>query len=63
MNDYLCKCNNCGDTFIDTNPKTGAVKLNSDRVSKELELIKISENTFIHGCPNCRTDEYITDLP
>ena len=65
----LCYCNNCGSYLIDENPKDDAVKYNVDIADGSLvQLVDLSDDNISHdihyfwGCPNCRTDEYLTDV-
>ena len=51
---YLCKCNMCDVSYIDTNPQTDAV----------IQFIKNDTLELVdHKCPKCGVDDYLTDLP
>ena len=55
--EYICKCNNCDSLLIDNNPQVGAKQYDVDSLSLN-ELISIED---MRACPNCKTDEYLTD--
>jgi Zn finger protein HypA/HybF involved in hydrogenase expression len=59
----LCKCNNCETVLFDENPQVGAKKHDtSNRVDvKSMKYVQTEEESF-WACPNCETDEYLTDL-
>ncbi len=57
----LCKCNQCGQVHIDTNPQ-----INAKFWEIETEMYKELQNNpkFIssqHFCPSCNTDDYLSD--
>lgn len=59
--EYLCKCNNCGNILFDENPQVNATK--SEIVGTELSMVQISDgDELFWSCPNCLTDEYLTDI-
>jgi len=65
----LCLCNNCGSYLIDHNPKIGAKTYNESCADGELkQFTDLSGYNISHdiqyfwGCPNCQTDEYLTDI-
>jgi hypothetical protein len=47
----ICMCNNCDELFFDTNPQVGAKKFNITGLQTLID----------HKCPNCKTDDYLTD--
>jgi hypothetical protein len=49
----LCKCNNCENVFIDTNPQVDSVVFQHHFQLKEL---------VDHQCPECGTDAYLVDI-
>ena len=51
--EHICKCNNCDNLYLDTNPQTNAKKFDVDSLGLD-ELID-------HKCPKCKTDGYLTD--
>lgn len=55
--EHICKCNNCGGLFLDTNPQTNAKKFDVDKLSLD-ELESIDD---MRACPVCRTDEFLSD--
>jgi uncharacterized C2H2 Zn-finger protein len=59
----LCKCNNCDIVLFDENPQVGAKKHDtSKRVDvKNMKYVQAEGESF-WACPNCETDEYLTDL-
>lgn len=58
----LCKCNNCGGIFEDTNPSDESFEFPDLLMSyQELELI-CEDGEFFTGCPNCKTDGYLMDI-
>lgn len=56
----LCRCNNCMEVFIDKNPSEQP-ELPIPFGTGELKLMRDSGD-FYYGCPNCETDDYLTDL-
>lgn len=60
--DCLCLCNKCGATLIDRNPMCTAKMLPLQGNEQNMILIEDKDEKF-WGCPNCRTDEYLMDLP
>lgn len=65
----LCRCNNCMSILIDHNPQFEAKRYDESRADGELkQFVDLSDDGISHdihffwGCPNCRTDEYLTDL-
>ena len=56
--DYVCRCNNCGNLLIDTNPQINAQKFDVSKLHLK-ELISIED---MRACPNCKTDEYLIDI-
>lgn len=60
--DYLCKCNNCDTILVDRNPQENAFKLPLQGNEEEMECIKDEDGVF-WGCPHCKTDGYLMDLP
>lgn len=56
--DYVCRCNNCYDYLIDTNPQVNAKKFNVTNLNLK-ELVMIDD---MKACPNCETDEYLMDI-
>ena len=61
--EYLCKCNKCNSTLIDENPQVGAKK--HELKGLELNMVKStlgSDLVPFWACPNCLTDEYLTDI-
>lgn len=64
----LCKCNNCETIMVDENPQVGAKrylvrdgKTHLNEVVEQMERLD-DMGTEFWGCPNCLTDEYLTDL-
>lgn len=64
----LCRCNNCGSILVDHNPQVNTRKYDPVLADGELKLFTdLSGNEIWHdveyfwGCPNCRTDSYLTD--
>lgn len=49
----ICKCNNCGDLFEDTNPQVDA---------KDYQIDNKFESLIDHNCPNCGVDDYLVDI-
>lgn len=65
----LCYCNNCGCYLIDKNPQSGAKKYDTAIARGELEQCpepadeeSPNNEEYFWGCPNCRTDNYLTDV-
>jgi len=59
---YLCECTNCGSVLIDKNPQTDAKRIKLTGNELEMELLP-ERKSFFYGCPKCKTDEYLIDLP
>ena len=57
----LCQCNKCETVFIDTNPQIDAKTHEIELDLEELILME-DEDGYLHACPNCLTDAYLTDL-
>jgi hypothetical protein len=57
----LCRCNKCYSILIDENPQIDAplFELRGDEIPMDSVLIG---HGYFWGCPNCKTDEYLTDL-
>lgn len=62
MKDYLCKCNNCDEVFIDTNPQTNAIIHELTGNERKLTIQVDSDGEWFTGCPNCKDDGYLTDM-
>jgi len=65
----MCRCNNCYSILIDENPRGGAKKYAVGCADGHMQqFVDMSDNDVSHdilyfwGCPNCKTDEYLTDL-
>ena len=58
----ICKCNNCGTIYIDTNPQTGAVAFDPPLDTPTLTLQYDHEEGYFKGCPKCETDGYLMDI-
>ena len=59
--EYLCKCNNCDVILIDENPQINAEKF--ELKGGELHMIEAKKDgEFFIACPNCETDDFLTDL-
>jgi hypothetical protein len=57
----LCQCNSCDAILIDENPQVDAPLL--DVPVGALSMVQLEENgEFFWACPNCETDEFLTDL-
>ena len=56
--EYICKCNNCDSLLIDNNPQVDAKQYDVDSLGLD-ELVSIED---MRACPNCKTDDYLTDL-
>lgn len=54
----ICKCNNCGVPLWDNNPQVAAVEI-VGKLPFNVYNMKYDDG---HVCPNCNTDEYLTDL-
>jgi hypothetical protein len=64
MEEYLCKCNNCGNLYVDLNPQTDAIKRDITFGFPELVYMvdaKEGGPEEYPMCPVCKTDEYLTD--
>ena len=53
----ICVCNNCETLLIDSNPQVGAKEFEVDGLHLN-ELVSIDD---MRACPNCQTDEYLSD--
>jgi len=53
----LCRCNNCMRIYEDTNPQGEAHKF---KVAEDLK--KLACHNDMRICPECRTDEYLSDV-
>lgn len=51
----LCKCEKCNSLLIDDNPQN-PYTLRYKKIPRGIE------NAFHGGCPNCLTDEFITEI-
>ena len=51
--EYICKCNNCDNLYIDTNPQVGAKKYDVDYLNLD--------DLYDHKCPKCKVDDYLDD--
>lgn len=60
--DYLCKCNNCDTILIDRNPQFDAPELPLQGNEEQMEWLEDEDGQF-WGCPHCKTDDYLVDLP
>ena len=60
--DYMCKCNNCDAILIDRNPQENAPKLPLQGNEEQMEWLEDEDGEF-WGCPHCKTDGYLMDLP
>lgn len=60
--DHLCKCNNCDTILTDENPQVDAPKLPLQGNEEQMERLKDEDGDF-WGCPRCKTDVYLMDLP
>jgi hypothetical protein len=65
----MCRCNNCDSILIDENPRSDAKRYATAYADGCLQqFVDMSDNGVSHdirylwGCPNCKTDEYLTDL-
>ena len=56
----FCKCNNCGEVFIDTNPDRQP-KFPITMDMRELDMLN-DEGGCFKGCPTCKTDSYLMDI-
>jgi hypothetical protein len=52
----LCKCTSCDQILINTNPSPGSRKYKTEK-----EYHKLETKGHTHVCPNCDTDQYLTD--
>lgn len=58
----ICRCNNCMQYFIDTNPQSDAriYEVSSANLST---LVPIADGyEIIYACPFCKTDDYLIDI-
>lgn len=60
MKTYLCKCNNCGNVFIDKNPQIDAL-LHEVKIG-EYEQLRRNNTEQTWDCPVCNTDGYLVDM-
>lgn len=51
----LCKCNNCGNLYEDTNPQTNQREYD---IPTEIQVEQLHD----HNCPECKTDGYLIDF-
>lgn len=63
----LCVCNNCNGIFIDTNPKSGAIKVAIGEMQPlsltGFDVIEEGKSEWVaHCCPTCKTDAHLMDL-
>lgn len=61
----LCRCNNCDTVLFDENPQLDAIE--HELTGNEEEMTQVNYGTkkepeWLWACPNCLTDEYLTDL-
>ena len=64
-NGQLCRCNNCGSLFNDTNSQTDAPRFNNTESLPALRTCDDVVNSikdFFQGCPECKTDGYLSDV-
>lgn len=54
---YICLCNNCNTLLLDTNPQVNAKQFEVD----SLQLAELEQIEDMRACPNCKTDDYLTD--
>lgn len=62
---HLCKCNNCEETFVDTNPQIEAKEYPIDAARNRRSLVQVKDEEteeVFWACPNCKTDAYLTDI-
>lgn len=59
----LAKCNNCGNLWVDENPKVGQKLFELREGYTKLASIseELDPNVF-WGCPICKTDAYLCDF-
>lgn len=64
MEDYICKCNNCGNLICDENPQTGAIPLDILKIDEEIMTMELlsEDGDSYWGCGECQTDGYLEDL-
>ncbi len=60
----LCRCNNCGNVFIDLNPQNNQPKFDAkDYKTLERLFVDISKPELDYwGCPVCMTDGFLMDI-
>ena len=62
MKAHLCKCNKCDAVLIDQNSQIGAVEHELKGNEQEMQYLKDNGGDMFWACPNCETDEYLSDL-
>ena len=61
MKSELCKCNSCDTILIDENPQVNSPLL--EIPSGAVNMVQLEDNGEVFwACPNCETDEFLTDL-
>lgn len=67
MKEHLCKCNMCDTILFDENAPIYEIQLEIPKNTKHMIQVNISDNInepeYIWACPNCKTDEYLNDIP
>lgn len=58
--EQLCKCNNCDTVMYDENPSEQP-ELKVPEGTRSMEKFD-DEGESVWGCPECKTDEYLTDF-
>jgi len=62
MKYQFCKCNNCGEVFIDINPDTQpSFEIPRGKIFRELTQQE-DDGGYFSGCPTCKTDGYLRDV-
>lgn len=64
MEEYICKCNNCGTLMYDENPQTDQPKIDVSNLPLEIypmELLEEDGESY-RGCGHCQTDGYLVDV-
>ena len=67
METPLCKCNNCGNIWLDKNPQVNQKVFEVEDGCPSLALITESlddneDAEMYWGCPECRTDGHLSDF-
>ncbi len=58
----LCKCNRCDLVMLDANPQINAPKYKVNVFNfADMKYLKDNGGDYFFGCPNCESDEYLTD--